>query len=101
MVSTAIAPPSAAPLPASPREAGGLFASRRTTGHVARYAASLCGVAAVVLFFQPWVDVSLTGIGPAQLSGLQLVRADAQKQVDAALFAPSSQGAASGMGASA
>ncbi len=32
----------------------------------------------VALFFQPWVNASLSGVGKAPLSGLQLARAEAQ-----------------------
>src|SRR5688572_21007733 len=83
MTSTAIAPVRV--LPAPPAEVSWL-AQRLTWSHAGRYAAALCGVAATLLFFQPWVTATLDGVGMRSLSGLQLARNEAQSLVDAAVF---------------
>src|SRR5688572_18769269 len=96
---TSIAP--ARPLPAPPAEESWIV-QRLTWNHAGRYAAALCGVAAVALFFQPWVTASLDGVGVRSLSGLQLARNQAQSLVDAAVFGGGTGGqtdaAASGSG---
>jgi hypothetical protein len=59
-----------------------------TRQRAGRYAASVCGLATVLLFPQPWVRASLSGVGEVTLSGLELARADAARRVDAAMIVP-------------
>ena len=83
MTRAAVAPVSV--LPAPPAEESWIV-QRLTWSHAGRYAAALCGVAATLFFFQPWVTASLDGVGARSLSGLQLARNEAQSLVDAAVF---------------
>ena len=51
-----------------------------------RYVAALCGLVALILFFQPWVDAALNTAGDASLNGIELARGDASHRVNAAIF---------------
>lgn len=64
-----------------------------TRNHVGRYVAALCGVVALVLFYQPWVTASLSGVGETQLSGVALARNEASLLVSRAAVAASRSGA--------
>ena len=72
--------------------AGGFAVSRH---QLLRYAAALCGLVALVLFFQPWVDASLNVAGDASLNGIELARGDASHRVNAAIFGGRTTGSGS------
>jgi hypothetical protein len=68
---------------AQPARAGGFAFSRH---QLLRYAAALCGVMALILFYQPWLDASLNVAGDAALNGMELARGDASHRVNTAIF---------------
>src|SRR5688572_739802 len=78
---------------AQPISAAGLALTRH---QLLRYAAALCGLVALVLFYQPWVGVSLNAAGDTSLSGIELARGDASRRVNEAVFGGRTTGATSG-----
>lgn len=72
-----------------------------TRHHVLRYAAAVVGLIPLLLFYQPWVDASLTAAGETQLSGVEMARGDAQRRVDRAVFGGGGQAPVAGAAAAA
>jgi hypothetical protein len=60
---------------------------------IGRYLAAVAGVMVIVLFYQPWVDASIVGVGEDTLTGVQLAQGQASLRMSRAALAASRSGA--------